>query len=140
MVHLTCTVVGSSQANRQDSCEEKAGAFLLDPHLRQPTSSPLSTMAVGGEKGQRRPPDSEVGNSQEVHSETWHMLFLVFTGRVRPCEPPELTGEPDRSPRWVLPTWCGMKTRVRKESQQPHEKQAGGHMQGHGKERPESGC
>lgn len=58
MVHLTCTVVGSSQANRQDSCEEKTGAFLLGHHQRKahllPTVNDGYGQGAGAEKATLR--------------------------------------------------------------------------------------
>lgn len=49
---LTCTVVGSGQPNRQDSCQEKAVPSYGATSSAEPTS-PVPVGAVGGEQGQR---------------------------------------------------------------------------------------
>lgn len=108
MMHLTSTVVGSSQANRQDSCEEKAGIpshwattspepnSSQDPQTQVSSPFPLPGMAEGREQGARRPPGSEVGETtgKSVEKNVLHQSQYSLDTCL--CEVAELTGEPER--------------------------------------------
>lgn len=113
-MHLTSTVVGSSQADRQDSCKDKrASASLLGPSSQEPQASkpfPVPGMAGGGEQGDRKPPGSEKGETASKCTQKHGKPFTGFPEYVPLPKAPELTGEPDRSQtaRVLLPTARGV--------------------------------
>lgn len=129
-VHLTSTVVGSGQANRQDACQEKAvRSNWATPTSLQPTSCLWLAMAAGGRRGQR-PAGSEMGETARRFIQ--NLPFTVFTGAA--------SGTGQRSLTWVPPrqrtVWNGDGT------QRPTTRQVRRcrrwHMQGHGGGGPET--
>lgn len=129
-VHLTSTVVGSGQANRQDACQEKAvRSNWATPTSLQPTSCLWLAMAAGGRQGQR-PAGSEMGETARRFIQ--NLPFTVFTGAA--------SGTGQRSLTWVPPrqrtVWNGDGT------QRPTTRQVRRcrrwHMQGHGGGGPET--
>lgn len=104
-MHLTSTVVGSSQANGQDACKEKGGTFLLGhcqlrahllPGALGKQALPTARDGWGGEQEKRILSGSEMGETARRFVQKHGICHSQYSLDTSDYTAPELTGEPDR--------------------------------------------